>query len=172
MAKKLVKCLYCGKTFDANSEPFVKPRSNRYAHADCAAAASANKSQEEKDKEELEKYILQLLGISYITPKIKKQIKDYREKYNYTYSGMRKSLVYFYEVQRHTTEKANEGIGIIPYIYRSAFDYYRAIWEAQQQNERVEQVVVPAREVHIKPPEREPINKLRRLFTFLDEGDD
>lgn len=36
MPKHSVKCLYCGKNFYKEDEPYVKPRSNRYAHAKCA----------------------------------------------------------------------------------------------------------------------------------------
>ena len=73
-AKHIVKCLYCGQSFDTNEEEYVKPNSRRYAHASCAHAHEANKSQEEKDKEALEAYIKELFGIACITPKINKQI--------------------------------------------------------------------------------------------------
>lgn len=173
MAKHLVKCLYCGQTFDTNSEPFVKPRANRYAHKACAEAAENEKTQEQKDKEALEKYILQLFNISCISPKIRKQIDLYTsDNYRYSYQQIHKALRYFYDVRQHSTEKANGGIGIVPYVVREAVEYYRAISEAQQKNEAVieaQQTSVPAREVHIEPPKREPFSRLARLFSFLDE---
>ena len=54
MAKHLAKCLYCGEQFDVNSEPFFKPRSNRYAHLSCYEEHQANMTQEQKDEEESE----------------------------------------------------------------------------------------------------------------------
>lgn len=171
MAKHLVKCFYCGQQFDANTEPFIKPNSRRYAHVSCAEGAEAKKTKEEKDKEELELYIKNLFGINSITPKIRKQMQTFKEKNNYSYSGMHKTLKYFYEVKGNSIEKANGGIGIIPWQYDQAFLYWRALWEAKEKNEKVklEEFILPAREVHIFPPEREPMKHTRKLFTFLDE---
>ena len=61
MAKHIVKCAICGKQFDANAEPYVKVNSRRYAHEYCALSADEKKTKEQKDKEALEAYILQLI---------------------------------------------------------------------------------------------------------------
>lgn len=171
MAKHMVKCFYCGKTFDASTIPFVKPNARRYAHKECAETASSKKDQEEKDKEELESYIKELFGISSISPKIRKQINTYRKENNYSYSGMRKTLKYFFEVRGNSVEKANGGIGIIPYVYDEAFQYWRALWEAKQKNENVDvsKYILPIKEVYILPPKRCPMKQIRKLFAFLDE---
>ena len=42
MAKHIVKCPFCGQSFDANSEEFVKI-GRRYAHANCYKQAEENK---------------------------------------------------------------------------------------------------------------------------------
>ncbi len=173
MAKHMVKCLYCGQTFDASKEEFVKPKANRYAHKSCAEKYEASKTKEEKDKERLEEYIKELFNITTLTSKIKNQIKMYAEK-KYTYSGMWKSLKYFYEVKGNSIEKAQGGIGIIPYVWDEAFNYWRALWEAQERNKEIkaEQFILPAREIHIEPPQRQPMKHTRKLFTFLDEEED
>ena len=62
-------------------------------------------------------FIEKLFGIGYVSAKVAKQIKDYRELYNYTYSGMLGTLVYWYDVKQAPLDKANGGIGIVPYIY-------------------------------------------------------
>lgn len=171
MAKHLVKCFYCAKEFDANTEEFVKPNSRRYAHKACADAAEASKTKEEKDKEILENYIKELFGISSISTKIKKQIEKFKKEKNYSYSGMFKTLKYFFEIRGNSIEKANGGVGIIPWVYDEAYLYWKAIWEAQQKNEnvKVEEYILPSIEVHIPVPTREPMKHLRPLFTFLDE---
>lgn len=171
MAKHLVKCLYCGKTFDASAEEYVKPNSRRYAHKSCADASEKSKTQEEKDKEQLEQYIKELFGINCISVKIRKQMEDYRLKKNYSYSGMYKTLKYFFEIRGNSIDKANGGIGIIPYVYDEAYTYWRALWEAQQRNENIEvsKYILPVREIHILPPEREPMKRIKRLFNFLNE---
>lgn len=172
MAKHMVKCYYCKETFDANTEPYVKPSERRYAHKACAEKAKAEEDQEKKDKESLENYIKELFGITNLTPKIRAQMNSYRSK-NYTYTGMLKTLKYFYEVRGNSIEKAEGGIGIIPWVYDEAFTYWVAIWEAKQKHENIEmdKFVLPAREIHILPPRREPMKHTRRLFTFLDEGE-
>lgn len=172
MAKHLVKCPICNQQFDANTTPYVMVNSRRYAHRACAEAAEQNKTKEEKDKKQLEEYIKNLFGISSITPKIRKQMDTFHKDNNYSYSGMYKSLKYHYEIKRGSIEKANGGIGIIPYIWNDALVYWRALWEAQQQNKDVEiaRFILPSREVRIKNPEREPMKHTRKLFTFLDEG--
>ena len=135
----------------------------------CAIAAENEKSQAEKDKEDLENYIMNLLGEEFISPKVRKQISNYIETYNFTYSGMKKALVYFYEVKGNDKSKANGGIGIIPYVYRDAYNYYYSIWLANQKNE--DKIVTNykpiIREVRIPPPQLKP--RKRRLFSFFEE---
>lgn len=80
MAKHMVKCLYCGQMFDANTEPFVKPNARRYAHVACARTEEENQTQEEKDKRELEEYIKELFGVSTIPVKIRKQMDTFRKE--------------------------------------------------------------------------------------------
>lgn len=170
MAKKIVKCPYCEKQFDANAEPFIKV-GRRYAHIDCAKKFEENKTKEEKDKEALEKYILNLLKEEKINARVKKQIKTYIEENNYTYSGILKALIYFYEVKGNPIDKANGGIGIVPYIYNDAYNYYYELWLANQRNEHklIEQYVPQIEEIKIPIPQRK--EKKRKLFTFLDEGE-
>ena len=50
----------------------------------------------------------------------------------YSYSGIYKTLKYFFEVRGHPIEKANGGIGIVSWVYKEAYNYWRALWEAQQ----------------------------------------
>lgn len=175
MAKHIVKCAICNKQFDANMEPFVKVNSRRYAHEKCALSEEEHKSKEQKDREALEAYILQLFNIEYINPRIKKQIDTFAKENNYTYSGMHKALVYFFEVKGNSIEKANGGIGIIPYVYQQAFNYYYAIWEAQQRNINKTPVLQDYKpkviEVRIPNPERK-VKKKRNLFSFLDEEEE
>ena len=119
----IVTCQYCRKKFDRDKIPFVQISPKRYAHKDCSKEEDARLKQEEADKIDLENYIMKLLGEDYISPRVRKQINTYREQYQYTFSGMKKALVYFYEVKGNSTEKANGGIGIVPYVYKDAFNY-------------------------------------------------
>lgn len=164
-----VKCKYCGVVFDRDKIPFKQVSERRFAHLACAIAADNEKSQAEKDKEDLEKYIMELLNEEYISPRVRKQMSSYIEEYNFTYSGMKKALVYFYEVKGNDKSKANGGIGIIPYVYRDAYNYYYSLWLANQKNEN--KVIIDyrpvVREVRIPPPQLKP--RKRRLFNFFEE---
>ena len=173
MAKQhYVICYYCNERFDANSEPYVMPTSRRYAHKSCHEAMySKEELKRQQEKKALEEYIKKLFGYGSIPAKIDKQIQSYIHNYNYTYSGILKTLKYFFEVRKNPIEKANDGIGIVVWAYDEAFKYWYAIQEAQQKNEVIDmrQYLLPAREVHITPPQREPMRHVRKLFTFLEE---
>ena len=105
-----------------------------------------------------------MFNTTYIDPRIRKQIKQYIEDYHYTYSGIHKSLTYFYEIKGNSIDKANGGIGIVPYIYQKAYQYYFSLWEAQQKNKDViiEEYVPIVKEIIIPPPQRK--QKKRKLF--------
>ena len=96
-------------------------------------------------------------------------MNDYIKEYQYTYSGMLKALVYFYEVKGNNKNKANGGIGIIPFIYKDAYNYYYNLWMIQQSNKdkNVFDYVPKLKEIKIPIPKKEP--RKRSVFTFLDE---
>lgn len=130
-----VTCVYCQTRFDRDKEPTTQISARRYAHKHCAEEHEQNKSQEEKDIEALEKYIMKLFHEDYVNARVRKQIKEYQQQYQYTYSGMLKTLIYWYEIKGNSTEKANGGIGIIPYIYKDASNYYYSLYLAKLANE-------------------------------------
>lgn len=175
-----VKCKYCGKMFDRDKLPFKQISAARYAHLECAekeeeliaqkkAEEEALKSKEEKDKEALEGYIKFLLNEKKINPKVRKQLETYINQYNYTYSGIRKALIYFYEIKGNDRDKMNGGIGIVPYCYKQAYDYYYSLWQANLANKDkdISLYVPKERIVIITPPQRK--YRKRKIFTFLDE---
>ena len=167
-----VTCSVCGKRFDRDKLPYKQTSARRYAHLDCSVADENTKKQEDLDKEELEKYIMALLKEDYISPRVRKQMNSFIQDYNYTYSGMRKALIYFYEVKKNDPSKANGGIGIIPYCYREAYEYYYSLWLAQQRNENkiIQEYIPRVREVRIAPPQLKA--KRRKLFNFFEEDEE
>lgn len=169
-AKHTVKCLYCGQSFDANIEPFEKI-GRRYAHIDCHKKHEENRTKEEKDKEALEKYILELFQLDYITPRIRKQINTYTSEYKYTYSGMLSALKFFFEIRGNSIEKANQGIGIIPYIYQDAYNYYYNLWLIKEKNKNKTKENKPLTQIEIKISEPKRKVRKRKFFSFLD-GDE
>lgn len=165
-----VQCAYCGVRFNRDKTvDWIQINSRRYAHIACHSKHLSEQSQDDKDLAALEEYIKQLFSIDLIPAKVRHQIKVYHDDNKYTYSGMLKSLTYFYNVKGNSIEKANGGIGIIPYIYQEAHAYYLAIWQANQTNQArpIEQYKTEEQVIVIPPPQR--VEKKRVLFSFLDE---
>ena len=166
MAKLMAKCFYCGEQFDRNAEEFVAINSRRYAHKKCHELAEAGKTQDEKDYEALTNYIKKVFSYSTIPAKISRQITDYKKQYNFTYSGMLKALVWWFNVKGNTTEGTNGGIGILPYIYNDAKTYYYGLYMAQQANQD-KTIHQKTEEIEIAPP-RVYVQPLR-LFNIEEE---
>ena len=166
MAVRMVKCKYCGVQFDRNSEPFVEVGGRRYAHKACAENKEAAIPQEEKDYQALEDYIKKLFKEDYLNAKTRKQIRDFRKEYNYTFSGMLKTLYWWYEIKGHSIDQAQGGIGIIPYVYEEALKYYYSIYLARLVNEARENYKPIVKEVEIGSP-RVRSNPIK-FFDFND----
>ena len=62
-----------------------------------------------------------------------KQIKDFLAE-GYTASGILKTLIYGYEIKHNDISKAMGGIGIVPYVYKQALDYYYNLYLAEMAN--------------------------------------
>ena len=167
-----VTCIYCKQSFNKSQEEFKLFSNGKYAHASCF---ELEQKRELTDQEKLEKYIMELFNSDYVYAKIQKQIKDYVMNHGYTYSGIHKALIYYYEIKGNKFDeiKAQGGIGIVPYVYQHAFNYYYSIWEAQQKQTHIQdasslQEYIPkVIEVTIPIPTRK--EKKRKLFDFLDE---
>lgn len=164
-----VICKYCGQRFNRDVEPFVEVGSRRYAHKDCADKVDASMTQEEKDYYKLEEYIKKLFSIDTISAKIKKQIHDFRQEYGYTYSGMLKTLYWWYEIKDNSIELSQEGIGIVPFVYNQAEKYFYALYMAKMFNDGMEEYKPKVEEVEIASPRVYTQNQIR-LFD-MDEDD-
>ena len=170
MAKHMVKCPKCGQYFDANVIQSVKVGSRRYGHATCYPENTNFVPLPQIDQEytDLMDCIKDIYkdGINYAL--VKKQIKQYQEEYNYTLSGIKKSLLYFYKVKGNPIDKSKGGIGIVPFVYKDAYNYYYSLFVAQSQNENknLQQITSKIKEIIIKPPK---IKKKIRLFNLGED---
>lgn len=111
-----VKCPYCEEKFDKDEAHEYK---KKYYHVNCFQKWNQDKA----DYETLKLYIAKLLRIEFPTGMILKQIKDYKDKYNYTYKGMELSLIYFFDTLGNRAQEG-QGIGIIPFVYEDAKNHY------------------------------------------------
>lgn len=166
-----VKCIYCGKTFDRDKEDAIEVKPRRYAHAHCTNNKDIIIIPKDKDKEELEEYCKQLFKLPYVHPTIQKQIKEYIEEQGFTYSGIHKTLIYYFDILKNKPMLFMPNIGIVGYVYPQAREYYKKLYEAHQanKNKTITDYVNPETIViTISAPEREPLRR-RDLFSFLDE---
>ena len=167
-----VKCTVCGQQFDRDTVQAVKAGPRRYAHYRCYPEGElvplANPVDEDQLK--LEEYIANLLGDDYNIGRVKKQIKDYKEQYNYSYSGMLKTLIWFYDIRGNSKEKANGGIGIIPFVYKDALNYFYNLHLAQLKNREIKTHEIKTKVVTIPAPSvrRAPI----KLFNINEVEDE
>ena len=79
---------------------------------------------ESQDYKDLIAYICELYQIDAPTGWMLKQIKDFKEQFNYTYRGMKTTLHYFYEIQEGNDVADSMGIGIVPFVYDEAKKFY------------------------------------------------
>lgn len=164
-----VICIYCKEQFDRDRISFVQVSNRRYAHKECHQQKAATVCQEEKDYESLLQYIKQLFKLPYVSANVKKEIMDFRKQYGYTYSGIQKTLYWFYELKGNSIEKANGHLGIVPYVYGEASDYFYKLFRAAAAS-NTQIVTLPKKQYTIHSPEVVTAMKQKRFFDF--EGED
>ena len=152
-----VICKYCNKSLDISQA--VKITTGCFAHPGCVENLS--------DSELLDQYIMQIFEVDYVPPGIKKQINQYVKDYRFSYSGILKSLKYFFEVRKQPINKQVHTIGIVPYVYQQAYQHYYTIWLANQAN-KTETVKQPeVKQISIQRPTR--TRRGSKNFSFLEE---
>ena len=168
MAKHMVKCAVCGESFDLNKEQGVRHGTRRYAHLRCfkdGELVPMEVSKEDPELTALKDYINNLLGKNANWAMITKQIKNYKEEKEYSYSGMLKTLQYFYEIKRNKLDPSTNTIGIIPFCYQEALNYQYSIWLANHKNE-TNNFVAKEEVIHIPVPKKKKLFSSK--FNFLD----
>ena len=154
MQAAYVKCLYCGEKFNRNSPKIKVKKVNerRYAHFECWEKHLNNMTQEEKDIENFFEYVKNLYKEDYNYLLTKRLAERYVKENKYTYSGMLKTLKWYYEIQNNSIEKAKGTIGIIPYIYNEALKYYYNLYKIQLLNKNKDKYNIQTREIEIESP--------------------
>ena len=180
-----VICSVCGKSFDRDRIQAVKSGLRRYAHQTCMpngeivplppptekkkpTTTIKKESKEDPEMKLLKDTIKEIFGDKANWATCMKQIKNYTAApYNYSLSGIRKSLVYFYQIKHNSIEKANGNIAIVPYIYKDAYDYFYELFLLEQQEMKVEEK--EEREIVIPPPKPKKKFKLFKLWSDENE---
>lgn len=163
MAVGRYKCPGCSFYFKLEEEEYILVK-KRHWHKKCYDDYVAEKEASKTDEDKLTEYICELFKTNAPGARINRQIKDMIEKYEYTHSGILGSLKYWYEVKGESLEKANGGIGIVPFIYNDARKYYEGIAKAHESNKIYSEIPLDINEVIIKinPP------KVKKKSFYVD----
>ena len=131
-----VKCPKCEEPFDRDNIQAVRINGRRYGHAKCYPDNNNFVPLVEKkisEEQKIKNYAKSILKEQYVAARVNKQIKDFLAE-GYTASGILKTLIYWYEIKHNDISKAMGGIGIVPYVYKQALDYYYNLYLAEMAN--------------------------------------
>lgn len=126
----MAKCPECERNVDRNIEPFVT-HSKRHYHEACYQQFQLRG----QHRDELIRYICELYRIQTPNGFMLKQIKEFQDDYGYTLKGMELALRYFHDIEGNSVDA--KGIGIVPYIYEDARDYYRRMSDVKKASRNV-----------------------------------
>ena len=125
---KMKKCLYCNKMIDLDIDDACKVGvGTRWAHKECYEKYFS------ADDQWIDKLysVLKVAFGNYDFQKIERQRISYI-KQGLTNKDIYNALNYWYIVKNKSIEKANGGIGIVPYIYEDANEYFKSIEKSSQ----------------------------------------
>lgn len=168
--KDLKICYYCGKSFDITKEEFRMAVTNRYAHVECY---NKNHSSDDEFISKIYKFLKEEVLITYDFAQCERQRKNFITKFGYTNEGILNALKYFYKVKKQSPEKSGNRIGIVPYVYNEAKEYYSTLEKKQKQLTKVVDVQQKKKNkvINISMPER-PVDKGFIDLEAIGEGVD
>lgn len=142
-------CCYCKQVIEESKVTFQQ----KSFHPQCLEAYKTELKQSAKAKDqrqaakysqtasfdpsysELISYICQLLDLAKPTPLILKQVSDFHLQRGYSYQDIRLALRYFYEFSDGRFDIPSDSIGIVPYVFDEAMDFWALSQDANQYNQ-------------------------------------
>lgn len=125
---KSKKCLYCNKMIDLDTDEAKRVGiGSRWAHKECYEKYFS------ADDQWIDKLygVLKVVFGKYDFQRIERQRIAFI-KQGLTNEDIYNALNYWYIVKNKSIEKANGGIGIVPYIYEDANEYFKSIEKSSQ----------------------------------------
>lgn len=182
------KCVICSNWIENGDE--TVPYKNRLAHVQCfnsmmkmAVKSNSEKKatktqskkkinpkslgdclteEESRQKRSLIKYVEQLFGEK-ANAKTYTQIKNLMKDYPYfTYVGLEQAMRFFYEIKENPV--TGQSMGIVPYVYDQAQEYFKNLKEIQSHNASISNVnqLYTHKKVKIAPPKIEEEESIER----------
>jgi hypothetical protein len=122
----MAKCRLCNIEIDKEKDDWVMPSKNYYYHRQCYKNWKKAELKDDEDYVDLiYDFIARDLKVTYDWWVCEAQRKKFiKEKM--TNKGILFAVKYFYEVKHGDWEKGHGGIGIVPFIYGDACEYWAA----------------------------------------------
>ena len=166
-----VKCKVCGERFIRELTDYVQDGTNRYSHRACVEKRGAEAQAETEAEMQVYDYLKKIFKIKSLTLSLKYQLKKFLQD-NHNYREIYKALTYWFDVKHNKPNLENPNIGILPYVFKDAHNYYANLLLAKEKNDDIP--IIPEEEtvweVHIPPPKPHPKIRLQKLQVF--GGDD
>lgn len=123
---RLVKCYgTCGKKYPKS---IMKKFSKKNYCPDCYE----EKIKEEQDRQYLYNVIKETFNISFPTGLMLGQIKEFKEKRNYTYKNIAFTIDYITRIKKQKMDM-KYGLALVPYYYDEMLEYYRDLQRKREQ---------------------------------------
>lgn len=162
--KNIRKCLYCGKDIDISIDDYCMASTRRYAHTECY---HKNYKSDDEYITKIYSMLKEEVRITVDFPQCERQRNSFILKLGYTNEGIYKALKYFYLVTKHSPDKSGNRIGIVPYVYEEANNYYANIEKQQKlltkQINHQQELEKPIIKVNL------PKNDIKKDYINLDE---
>lgn len=164
------KCPYCDKMFDITKEEYCMVGQRRYAHKECYDKYHT----EDDDKvEDIYTFLREEVCITCDRAQCERQRKNFILKMGYTNEGILNALKYFYKVKKQSPGKSGNRIGIVPYVYNEAKEYYDIL--GKKQKEITKMVIAQQKQkpmvISISLPEK-PVDKGFIDLDTIEKGAD
>lgn len=178
MAKHIVMCRVCKKCFDTDvlsPDEWIMPSKNFYYHTQCYKDWKDTSTNKADDDWSLLIYDLLArdLKVSYNYHMCEAQRQKFIKENKFTNKGIYFTLKYFYEIKHNSWDKGNGGIGIVPYVYKEATEYWTdQEWKKRGFMKAIEQQIFERSNRTVKKIKRDTAKTAKIKYDINSIGED
>lgn len=170
----MAECRVCKKQIDKSKDDWIMPSKNYYYHRKCFEEwKKSNPANDEEYKKLIYSYLTHDLKVEYqywmCEQQMKKMVKEGR-----TLRGILFALKYFYGIRHGDWLKGHGGLGIIPFVYDEAAQYWTNR-EAREKGiiEGIERQMRETAKQHKTVVPQKRVTRRKKIdFSLDDEEDD
>lgn len=159
-------CRICKEKINKEKDDWIMPSNLYYYHRKCYEDWKASTPVTDREyKSFIYDFISRDLKVSYDYHMIEAQINKFVKENKCTIKGIFFTLKYFYEVKKNDWDKGHGGIGIVPFVYNEACNYW--ILREKESNgivAQIERQMKEAEKREVKTVVRQ--NKKKKKYTM------